>query len=456
MRSALRCSCSPSSFMSAAGSACTWGTCALSFLSWVPPMAVGFALLIARHWWWPRPSVLGRLVRVYRRITSSVSWQETWGIFVATRVAVLVVGLLAVYTIGYPDDVPNFRVSESEAMNLPARWDAGWYLNIASGGYRWDPQREEQATEHRVLPGLSRSPSIWSVASSAARSRPTSPPRVLLSHAAFLWALIYLYRLSRDLCGDAHRDPRRHPADRHLSLRSVLRRHLYGVDISPRRGRRDLRVQRAAMGARRGLGPDCRPDAAERVHARVDPGGVRAGSAHMDAPRQLGTRSPCGARGDRRSPVLGVVLYSIYIWALTGNPLQWSAQHAAWGRTFTGAAPFVRSAEVRRRARIRALCPPLAVRADQRRRGSIRACGGDPRGPAAGHSVRHLPPVQPRAAAAGRRLHVDRTCHRDDVPDLHVAGASRQSTRTTVFVAVAFAMLQALAAALFYTWRPFV
>jgi hypothetical protein len=34
--------------------------------------------------------------------------------------------------------------------------------------------------------------------------------------------------------------------------------------------------------------------------------------------------------------------------------------------------------------------------------------------------------------------------------------ATRQTPRTTAFVALAFAMLQALAAALFYTWRPFV
>ena len=30
-----------------------------------------------------------------------------------------------------------------------------------------------------------------------------------------------------------------------------------------------------------------------------------------------------------------------YLAWLTGNPFQWSAQHAAWGRTFTGRAPFV-------------------------------------------------------------------------------------------------------------------
>ena len=211
----------------------------VSFLSWVPPMAVGFALLIARHSWWPRPSVLSRLVRVYRRITSSVSWQETWGIFVATRVAVLVVGLLAIYTIGYPDEVPNFRVSNSEAMNLPARWDAGWYLNIASGGYRWDPQHQERQQNIAFFPGypardLSARPLLRRLDHGPRHRR-----RPALARGVSLGADLPLPAVAGPLRRWSP-GPRRHPADRHLSLRRVLRRHLYGVDISPRRGRRNL------------------------------------------------------------------------------------------------------------------------------------------------------------------------------------------------------------------------
>ena len=41
------------------------------------------------------------------------------------------------------------------------------------------------------------------------------------------------------------------------------------------------------------------------------------------------------------APVAGMLAYSAYLAWLTGNPFQWSAQHAAWGRTFTGLAPFV-------------------------------------------------------------------------------------------------------------------
>jgi hypothetical protein len=38
-------------------------------------------------------------------------------------------------------------------------------------------------------------------------------------------------------------------------------------------------------------------------------------------------------------PVAGVAIYSAYLAAVTGNPLAWYAQHAAWGRTFAGLTP---------------------------------------------------------------------------------------------------------------------
>ena len=396
------------------------GDLRVSFLSWVPPMAVGFALLIARHWWWARPSVLSRLVRVYRRVTSSVSWQETWGIFVATRVAVLVVGLLAIYTIGYPDEVPNFRVSKSEALNLPARWDAGWYLNIASGGYRWDPQRQERQQNIAFFPGYPLAIYLLGRFFGGSITAHVTAA-VLLSHAAFLWALFYLFRLSRDLCGDGHR-----ARDVILLIATYPFAVFYGAIYTESifllgavGAIYEFNARRWGRAAAWGL-----------IVGLTRPNGFMLALtlAAFGLAQRIWTRRDSSVRGRLAAlaavaaPVLGVALYSIYIWALTGNPLQWSAQHAAWGRTFTGAAPFVRSAEVCRRARIRALCPQLAVRGNQRRRGNIRACDGNPRGTAAGHSVRHLPPVQPRAAAAGRRLHVDRTCDRNDVPDLHMAG----------------------------------
>jgi len=41
------------------------------------------------------------------------------------------------------------------------------------------------------------------------------------------------------------------------------------------------------------------------------------------------------------APAGGVLLYSLFIWRLTGNPLAWAAGHAAWGRTYQGLSHLV-------------------------------------------------------------------------------------------------------------------
>ena len=54
------------------------------------------------------------------------------------------VGFLAVALIGYRADVPvPWRLFENEFLNLPARWDTGWYLGVAIEGYTWMPARTE-------------------------------------------------------------------------------------------------------------------------------------------------------------------------------------------------------------------------------------------------------------------------------------------------------------------------
>ena len=40
-----------------------------------------------------------------------------------------------------PEGRTPFRVADSEAGNLPARFDAGWYLQIATYGYEYLPNR---------------------------------------------------------------------------------------------------------------------------------------------------------------------------------------------------------------------------------------------------------------------------------------------------------------------------
>ncbi len=55
----------------------------------------------------------------------------------------LLVATLAISTLGYSNVVP-FRIAKGEIANLPARWDAGWYLGIARTGYEYDRRARGQ------------------------------------------------------------------------------------------------------------------------------------------------------------------------------------------------------------------------------------------------------------------------------------------------------------------------
>jgi hypothetical protein len=65
---------------------------------------------------------------------------RVWTIALASRLLVLAVGVVTVLLL-FPRDSPvPFRLSADPVLNLPARWDAGWYLGIARTGYDWRPE----------------------------------------------------------------------------------------------------------------------------------------------------------------------------------------------------------------------------------------------------------------------------------------------------------------------------
>ena len=102
------------------------------------------ALLSAiRHYFRRTPSLLSRVSDGLRRFWRSESFRAISPSFAWSRAAVFMVAYLSVITIGYPTKI-LFRVSNNEMVNLPARWDAGWYLGIAREGYRYDPLSKHQ------------------------------------------------------------------------------------------------------------------------------------------------------------------------------------------------------------------------------------------------------------------------------------------------------------------------
>ena len=56
-------------------------------------------------------------------------------IHLTSRLGVLAVGFLAVILIGFPPEAEKrWRIYSNDLLDLPARWDTGWYLGIATAG----------------------------------------------------------------------------------------------------------------------------------------------------------------------------------------------------------------------------------------------------------------------------------------------------------------------------------
>jgi Mannosyltransferase (PIG-V) len=98
---------------------------------------VGVVLVLVRHIMWPRPSILALVAQTTRARLGRQVIRRTWGIALSSRVTVIAVGIATVTCVGYIRQPLQFRVAGQETLNLPARFDAGWYLGIARHGYEW-------------------------------------------------------------------------------------------------------------------------------------------------------------------------------------------------------------------------------------------------------------------------------------------------------------------------------
>lgn len=112
--------------------------------------------------------------------------------FAASRIGVLAVGLIAAVTIGYdppPTDESVWRVAADPVRNLLARWDAYWYLDIATRGYRWNgnPLEQQNVVFFPLYPLLMRT------VGGTIGGHPLLAG-LLISLAAFAIALAYLRR----------------------------------------------------------------------------------------------------------------------------------------------------------------------------------------------------------------------------------------------------------------------
>ena len=336
---------------------------------------------------------LVRTPPLHRRVWNGLrgAWRDeavsaAWPIAVVTRVSVLLVGYLAVVSVGYAPDTPPIRFSDNEAVNLPLRWDAGWYVDIAMDGYRWHADVEGQQNiaffpgyplvtkgvanllgAHDVLRRPLDSPAD---SPPDARERRTLPDRpvelpeertrvtflgsaLFVSLLSFAWSLVWLYRLAREhLDAQAARGAllllAAYPFAVFFSAAYTESLMLLAVVGAFYHAKQRKWGRAAAWGLVAGL---TRPNgfllagplavlALQQVLAR------RASQAAGE--RQAPARRASQAAGDRLGrqvlvagaacamPVAGALLYSAFIHTITGDPFAWREAHTAWGRSYTG------------------------------------------------------------------------------------------------------------------------
>ena len=298
----------------------------LSVTDWLRPALLGAVAIAIRH-------AIVRHDPLPRRVASAVTrwWQSpdtrvVLPIHFSSRFGVLLIGFLAVLLVGFPPEAANrWRIYNNDFLDLPARWDAGWYLGIATEGYSYAPDSLRQYQQNiAFFPAYPMAIRYLSVLF----GRQVLWTGVIISLVSFFVALTYFLRLSRDLLKDE---------DQAVTAVTLLAAYPFAVFFSAAYTealflltligavyhfhRNEL--WRAAMwGFLCGL---TRPNGAFLSVVLA----LMAIAPGATAPGTLFRRLLAAA-----SPGFGMLAFSAFIWNLTGNPFMWTLQNVAWGRTY--------------------------------------------------------------------------------------------------------------------------
>lgn len=292
------------------------------------------ALLVVRHAVFRTPPLHRRHLALLRSLWHAPSIHAALPPFVVSRAVVLTVGYLAVATIGFQQP-PPWRISYNEVLNLPARWDSGWYLDILRQGYAstLDPDRPSSIAFFPAFPLVTRAVAVV--------TRTSDPlAAFLVVVVAFFWALTYLYRLARmDLSADAAQAALMfavfYPYAVYFSAlytESLFLLVAVGAFYHFRRG--DL-VRAGLFGLVAGL---TRPNGCMLALPLGLLALIELARSRGWLSRPSGGAAPlpiawlAGRLLAASMPVAGVVAYSAYVYHLTGDPLAWATAQRAWGR----------------------------------------------------------------------------------------------------------------------------
>jgi Mannosyltransferase (PIG-V) len=317
-------------------------------VGWMHAAFVAGAIAAIRHAAVPRPSILASITGWIDAGSRRPALADAMLAFWLTRPTIVLVGLVATATIGVAPAGKDALVERDPARSLPARWDAQWYAGLAAHGYQWqrsfDPQ--QNLAFFPAYPLLMRS---LGVATGA--FRPGVPPErligrlawcgLLISLTAFFWAAWYFAKLAREMMEESRARASllllaAYPFALFFSAaytESVFLLTALGAWFHFRRGE-DLPA--AGWGLLAGL---TRPNGCFlsiplgllALGARDAPGGNA--SAETSLVRRLIVAA---------MPGIGMLLFTAYLYQVTGIWFAWSKTHAAWGRVI-GAEPSLSS-----------------------------------------------------------------------------------------------------------------
>ena len=427
-------------------------------IAWQHALFAAVAVAAVRHAWRSSPSMVASLAWAAAALRRRPSLGDALLAFWLTRPLVLLVGLLAVATIGLSPHAT--ATAGTAAAALPNRFDAGWYVGIAADGYDWQYRfdRQQNIAFFPAFPFLLRGAGL---ATGAFQPGIPSDLRVarlawtgaVLSALAFFLACWYFSRIAHELL-----EPARASA-------AVLLLAAYPFALFYSAPYTEALFLLAALGTWYHF--------RHRHWARAALWGVLVGLTRPNgfflsvplALLALGARDAGAAprRADARdadlwarvavaaAPVVGMLLFSAYLYSFTRVWFAWARMHGAWGRVL-GSAPVLPEA-------VRPGADGLVAMVMARPYETMNALGllfalaltyAVWRRVAGAWALFVLATVLPPLLAGGL-LSMGRLT--STLFPLFLALASLLPARAALACAGAFGLLQGFAAALFFTWR---
>lgn len=325
-------------------------------------LAWGIIVALVRHYFVRQRPIWADLPARARAAVRTREWRTAVLAAISTRTAILFVGYLAVFLIGYAPKQPAWRVSDNEFLNLQGRWDAGWYYGIATEGYYFSYGMAERGEQQNIV----FFPAYPLLMGLAGRLLGGTPPAMmfiggtLVSLAAFTLALVYLFRFARDLAGDEDHASgtvwliATYPFAVWFGATYTESLFLLGAVASLYHFQKGEIGKGGAWGMLVGF---TRPNGcflsiplALLALRPYLPDWLNGGRARRASPAAAGDATGDGAlvQPARTTPGfipsilaaslpgVAMLIYSAFIWRISSDPLSWAEGHAAWGRSYQG------------------------------------------------------------------------------------------------------------------------